>query len=82
MSAETHGVQTDWMTVTRFVLEEQRKHPEATGDLTQLINGILTAIKAIAAAVRRAGLTHLYASNWSPCPFGIIETLSSAHIFE
>lgn len=48
------------MTMTRFVLEEQRKVPGATGDLTQLLTSIQSSIKAVASAVRRAGLAHLY----------------------
>uniref|UniRef100_A0A0V0G3V6 Fructose-1,6-bisphosphatase isozyme 2 n=1 Tax=Triatoma dimidiata TaxID=72491 RepID=A0A0V0G3V6_TRIDM len=47
-------------TLTRFVLQEQRKHPEATGDLTQLLISIQSAVKAISSAVRKAGITHLY----------------------
>ena len=54
------GIDTDCMTLTRFLLGEQRKHPEATGDLTQLMTAILTAVKAISSAVRRAGFSHLY----------------------
>jgi len=48
------------MTLTRFVLAEQRKVPTATGDLTQIINCILTAIKAISSAVRKAGIAKLH----------------------
>ena len=61
----THGVVTDCMTLTRYLLEEQRKFPEATGDLTQLMSHVLTAVKAVASAVRRAGLSSLY-SNSAP----------------
>lgn len=57
--AEQYGIHTDCMTVTRFVLAEQRKIPGATGDLTFLLQSILTSIKAISSAVRRAGLAHL-----------------------
>ena len=39
---------------------EQRKHPSATGDLTQLMTAILTAVKAISSAVRKAGIAKLY----------------------
>jgi len=53
------AIDTDCMTLTRFLLAEQRKIPEATGDLTQLMNAILTAVKAISTAVRRAGITQL-----------------------
>jgi len=48
------------MTLTRHVLAEQRKIPGATGDLTQLLNSIQTAVKAVSSAVRRAGISNLY----------------------
>jgi fructose-1,6-bisphosphatase I len=47
------------MTLTRFVLGEQRKAKDATGELTTLLNALLTAIKAVASAVRRAGIAKL-----------------------
>ncbi|XP_028661380.1 fructose-1,6-bisphosphatase isozyme 2 [Erpetoichthys calabaricus] len=50
---------TDVITLTRFVMEQGRK-AKGTGELTQLINSMLTAIKAISSAVRKAGLAHLY----------------------
>ena len=52
-------IDTDCMTLTRYVLLQQRKFPEATGDLTQLLNAILTAVKATSSAVRKAGIHHL-----------------------
>lgn len=58
--ASHHAVDTNVMTLTRFVLAEQRKVPGATGDLTQLLTSIQCAIKAVAAAVRRAGIANLY----------------------
>ncbi|CAL1527290.1 unnamed protein product [Lymnaea stagnalis] len=58
-------IDTDCITLTRFVLEEQRKYPKATGDLTQLLNAILTAIKAISSAVRKAGIHRLYGISGS-----------------
>lgn len=60
MTSTGSGIDTDCMTLTRFLLAEQRKHPEATGDLTQLMNAILTAVKAISTAVRKAGIARLY----------------------
>ncbi|XP_012260279.2 fructose-1,6-bisphosphatase 1 [Athalia rosae] len=48
------------MTLTRFVLAEQRKVPSATGDLTQLLNSIQTAVKAVSSAVRKAGIANMY----------------------
>jgi fructose-1,6-bisphosphatase I len=49
------------MTLTRFVLAEQRRVPEATGDLTQLLNSIQTAVKAVSSAGRKAGIAKLSA---------------------
>ncbi|KAM0729124.1 Fructose-1,6-bisphosphatase 1 [Formica fusca] len=51
---------SDCMTLTRFVLAEQRKVPTATGDLTQLLNSIQTAVKAVSSAVRKAGIANMY----------------------
>lgn len=51
---------SDCMTLTRFVLAEQKKVPSATGDLTQLLTSIQTAVKAVSSAVRKAGIAHLY----------------------
>ncbi|KAK2579938.1 hypothetical protein KPH14_007618 [Odynerus spinipes] len=48
------------MTLTRFVLAEQRKVPTATGDLSQLLNSIQTAVKAVSSAVRKAGIANMY----------------------
>ena len=52
-------VDVDTMTLTRFVLNEQRKIEGATGSLTLLLNSLLTAIKAISSAVRKAGFANL-----------------------
>jgi len=54
------GIQTDCLTLARFVLSEQRKVPGATGDLTTLLQNLSTAIKAISSAVRKAGIAQLY----------------------
>lgn len=60
MSTTGAGIDTDCMTMTRFLLAEQRKYPHAQGDLTQLMNAILTAVKAISNSVRKAGIARLY----------------------
>ena len=52
-------LETDFMTLNRFVLEEQRRFPSATGELTQLLNALLTAVKAVSSAVRKAGIAKL-----------------------
>jgi fructose-1,6-bisphosphatase I len=52
-----HGV-----TLTQFIIEEQRRIPGATGDFTSLLNDILTACKKIACAVNRGGLIGILGS--------------------
>ncbi|KFP50844.1 Fructose-1,6-bisphosphatase isozyme 2, partial [Cathartes aura] len=52
--------ETDMLTLTRFVMEKGRRVKGATGELTQLLNSMLTAIKAISSAVRKAGLAHMF----------------------
>jgi fructose-1,6-bisphosphatase I len=47
------------MTLSRFILTEQKKHPMASGDLSILLNGIQIACKAISAIVRRAALKNV-----------------------
>ena len=44
-------------TITQFLIEEQRRFPSATGDLTSVINDIVTACKTIAAALRYGALS-------------------------
>lgn len=55
-----NAVDSNCMTLTRYVLKEQRKHLGATGDLSQLLTCIQTAIKATASAVRKAGIAKLH----------------------
>ena len=38
---------------------EKGRQAKGTGELTQLLNSMLTAIKAISSAVRKAGLANL-----------------------
>lgn len=59
MNQESGPLDSDCLTLTRFVLAEQRKCPKATGDLTQLLNSIQTAVKVVSYAVRKAGITKL-----------------------
>lgn len=60
MSQKGSGIDVNCMTLTRFVLQEQRKFKNATGDLSQLLNCIQTAVKACSSAVRKAGISSLY----------------------
>ncbi|OPJ82360.1 fructose-1,6-bisphosphatase 1 [Patagioenas fasciata monilis] len=50
---------TNVITMTRFVMEEGRR-AKGTGEFTQLLNSLCTAIKAISSAVRKAGIANLY----------------------
>jgi fructose-1,6-bisphosphatase I len=44
------------VTVHQHVVEQQRRHPTATGEFTWMLEGITLASRIIAAKVRRAGL--------------------------
>ena len=57
------SIDTNCMTLTRFVLAEQKRYPDATGELTQLLNAIQTSVKAVSSAVRKAGIAKLWV--WS-----------------
>lgn len=47
------------MTITRFVLNEQSKHPESRGDFTILLSHIVLGCKFLCSAVNKAGLAKL-----------------------
>jgi len=52
------------ITMEQHILEEQRRHhPDATGEFSWLLSGILLATKTIAAKVRRAGLVGILGSE-------------------
>lgn len=54
------NVETDIVTLTRFILEEQQKYaPKATGELSLLLNSLQFAFKFIAHNIRRAELVNL-----------------------
>jgi fructose-1,6-bisphosphatase I len=48
--------------LTQFIIEEQRRIPNATGDFTSLLNDVLTSCKKIACAVNRGPLIGLQGS--------------------
>ena len=52
-------IDTNSMTLTRYVIMQQRSSKEATGELTTLLKALLTAIKAVSSAVRKAGIAKL-----------------------
>ncbi|KAL4891886.1 fructose-1,6-bisphosphatase class 1/Sedoheputulose-1,7-bisphosphatase [Aspergillus ambiguus] len=53
------NINTDIITLTRFLTEEQVKVPEATGDFTLLCHALQFAFKSIAYYIRRASLINL-----------------------
>lgn len=52
-------------TFTRFLIEEQRRIPAATGDFTSLVNDVITACKEISHAVNRGNLIDVLGSAGS-----------------
>jgi len=52
-------------TITQVILEEQRRHPSATGDFTSLLNDIVIACKAISGAVNHGRLAGVLGSAGS-----------------
>ncbi|XP_043687691.1 fructose-1,6-bisphosphatase, cytosolic isoform X1 [Telopea speciosissima] len=59
MDHAAQASQTDLMTITRFVLNEQSKHPESRGDFTILLSHIVLGCKFVCSAVNKAGLAKL-----------------------
>lgn len=49
-------------TLERFILDQEREHPDATGQLTNLLYDVALAAKIIAAQIRRAGLVDILGS--------------------
>lgn len=49
--------------LTQFLIEEQRRYPQASGHFTLLLNDIAVACKAISRAVRRGGLAGVLGSQ-------------------
>ncbi|XP_040998815.1 fructose-1,6-bisphosphatase, cytosolic [Juglans microcarpa x Juglans regia] len=56
-AADAH--RTDLMTITRFVLNEQSRHPESRGDFSILLSHIVLGCKFVCSAVNKAGLAKL-----------------------
>ncbi|KAI7220908.1 hypothetical protein KC365_g11865, partial [Hortaea werneckii] len=52
-------INTDIITLTRWLTEEQSKHKEATGDFTLLCHALQFSFKSIAYYIRRASLINL-----------------------
>ena len=50
------------VTIERFILEQERRFPEATGELSNLLYDFALAAKIVSAAIRRAGLVDILGS--------------------
>ncbi|MBM4188739.1 MAG: class 1 fructose-bisphosphatase [Gemmatimonadetes bacterium] len=50
------------VTIERFILEQERQHPDATGELSNLMYDFALGAKIVAAAIRRAGLINVLGS--------------------
>ena len=51
--------QTQFNTLARHIIEEERKHPEATGELSSLLHDLSLATKVISLEVNKAGLVDI-----------------------
>ncbi len=58
-------MQTSVTTIERFILDQEDRYPEATGELSNLLYDIALAAKIIAAAIRRAGLVNILGKQGS-----------------
>ena len=52
-----HG--SEVITIERFIMEQERLYPEATGELSNLLYDLCLAAKIISRNVRRAGLSDI-----------------------
>ncbi len=52
-------LQSHVVTISRFLVEEERRHPEATGAFTALLHDIALAAKVIGREVNKAGLVDI-----------------------
>ena len=53
---------TSVVTIERFIIEQERQHPEATGQLSGILYDMALAAKMIANKVRSAGLADILGS--------------------
>jgi fructose-1,6-bisphosphatase I len=55
----TESINTDIVTLTRFLTEEQTKHKEANGDFTLLCHALQFSFKSIGYYIRRSTLINV-----------------------
>ena len=66
------------VTIGQFILEQERMHREATGELTNLLYDIALAAKVISGLVRRAGLVDVLGVAGHTNVQGLAETVHDA----
>eukprot|EP01134_Creolimax_fragrantissima_P003061 CFRG3061T1 len=57
--ADQKDMSTDLITLSRHLIYQQQKHPQASGDFTLLLTSICLGCKFVSSAVRKAGLANL-----------------------
>lgn len=73
-AADQMNVETDIITLSRYILEEQRKFaPHASGELSLLLNALQFAFKFIAHNIRRAELINLIGVSGSANSTGDVQ---------
>ncbi len=60
----------EYITLSRFIIEEQRNYPGATGEFSSLFSDITTASKVVYREVNRAGIAEILGSTGSINVFG------------
>ena len=63
MAAVVTNTPTSVVTIDRFIIEQERLHPEATGELSGILYDMALAAKIISSKVRRAGLVDIIGST-------------------
>jgi fructose-1,6-bisphosphatase I len=74
MPADSHVV-----TISRFLVDEERRHPEATGKFTSLLHDIALAAKVIGREVNKAGLVDILGASGDENVHG--ETVQKLDLF-
>src|SRR3954464_13473958 len=65
MASVVKHTATSVVTIERFIIEEERNHPEATGELSGILYDLALAAKMIANKVRSAGLADILGATES-----------------
>jgi fructose-1,6-bisphosphatase I len=53
------SIESNPITLSRSIMTDQRRHPEAKGDMTMILSSIMLACKFVSNAVRKAGIASL-----------------------